>query len=228
MSNSLRALVVLLLLGLTGVRAAEPESPVPKDDPEKAAKRWRQGAGFRTGVWKVQDLTEVSGARDSETPILEAYYQKGLDRRIGLESSVALWRREMEIEGPPGPLGNPQRESETSYVVPLVTAGKFYLIKEPRRFDPFLCAGLGLTLGLDKKEGNGSDFLGTGSGNGSTLLTGFGFHTGAGFETRSKGGLGLAGGVRYRWNYFDQELAGSRTYRGFSAEVGLHYRFQYD
>ncbi len=155
MSTGLRALV-LLLLALTGVRAAEPQLHVPKDDPEKAVRRLRQGAGFRTGLWKVQDLAEVSGARDSETPLLEGYYQKGLDRRIGLESSVAMWRREVKFDSQDA-LGNPVSETATSYVLPLVTAGKFYLIREPRRLDPFLCAGLGLTLGLDKRDGsNGS------------------------------------------------------------------------
>lgn len=197
-----------------------------RDDIEAAAKRARMGAGLRAGAWLVQDLATPSGVDESASPAFVGAYQKGLDRHLVIESTVGLWRRSLEATTT-GPLGGTTTEHVTSYLLPLLTSIKLYPLTGPERpFEPYLAGGVGFALAIDDRETSGGD-LNLGVGSGTSLLTGFGFTLGTGAEWRFSNAFGLAGGGRYQWLKFGEEVGGVRTFRGVIVDAGLTYRFQY-
>jgi len=216
--------VVALGAGAAGARGQEDSA----SDPEKQARRERQGAGLRGGIWDVRDLTEVSGAKYSTSPAFEGYFQKGLDLHLAIESTAGVWRRRQTMEQDGGLGGGTVREEVNSYVVPLFTALKLYPFTRPDdAFEPFVSAGVGLALGIDDRTTTSSDLLGLGAGSGTAMLTGFGFRGGAGVEWRFSQAFGLSASGRYQWIRFGGELGGERTFKGPAFEAGLTYRFQY-
>jgi hypothetical protein len=196
---------------------------------ERRAKEMRRGAGVRVGVWDVRGLGEVSGARVSESPLFEGYFQKGLDLHLALENTVAVYRREQRITRPGGIGGGTVEEKVAAYVVPQFTSVKLYPFTRPeQRFEPYISGGAGLTIGIDDRENSGSGgLLGGGGESGTGFVAGFGLKGGVGMELRFSEAFGAAAGGRYQWVRFFGELAGERTYRGLGADVGLTYRFQY-
>jgi opacity protein-like surface antigen len=222
------ARITLLLAAVAAwpspARAQDREQAPP--DPEKRAKMLRQGAGLRGGAWWVQNLQEVSGARTSESPAFDGYFQKGLDLHLTLESTLGLWIRTQEIEQ--SGLGGTTREQVRSFVVPLFTALKLYPFTRPDdAWEPYVTGGVGFALGVDDRQTSGAGLLGIADG-GTVLIAGFGFKGGAGVEWRFHRAFGAALGVRYQWVRFGEELGGDRTFRGWGADLGLTYRFQYE
>jgi hypothetical protein len=196
---------------------------------EQRVKAMRRGAGLRIGVWDVRGLTEVSGARVSETPLFEGYFQKGLDLHLALENTVGVYRREQRITRDGG-LGGMVEEKVAAYVVPQFTSLKVYPFTRPEQgFEPYIIGGAGLTIGIDDRENSESGgLLGGGGESGIGFVAGFGLKGGLGIEVRFSEAFGMGAGGRYQWVRFFGELAGERTYRGLGADVGLTYRFQYE
>jgi hypothetical protein len=196
---------------------------------EQRVKAMRRGAGLRVGTWDVRGLTQVSGARVSESPLFEGYFQKGLDLHLALENTVSVYRREQHITRSGG-IGGSVEEKVAAYVVPQFTSLKVYPFTRPEQgFEPYISGGAGLTIGIDDRENSGSgSLLGGGGESGTGFVAGFGLKGGLGFELRVSEAFGVALGGRYQWVRFFGELAGERTYRGLGADVGLTYRFQYD
>lgn len=196
---------------------------------EQRVKQMRRGAGLRVGTWDVRGITHVDGAQVSETPLFEGYFQRGLDRHLALENSVSVYRREQRLTRP-SPIGGGSIEERLSaYVIPQFTSLKLYAFTGPeQRFEPYLSGGAGLTIGVDDRENSGSgSLLGGGGESGTGFVAGFGLKGGLGAELRFSDAFGAGVGGRYQWVRFFGELAGERTYRGFGADVGLTYRFQY-
>lgn len=213
-----------LLLAFASTLGAQQVEP---SDAESRARLERRGAGIRVGLWDVRGLREVTDATYSETPLFEGYFQHGLDRHLALQNSIGVWRRSQEIEE--SGLGGTSRESVQSYIVPMFTALRFFPVTGPEQpFEPFVEGGAGISLGIDDREATSGGLLGIGGGDGIAMVIGFGFKLGLGAEWRFSRALGLTAGGRYQWVRFLDDVGGERTYRGFGAEVGLAYRFQYD
>lgn len=196
---------------------------------EQRVKQMRRGAGLRVGTWDVRGITQVNGARVSETPLFEGYFQRGLDLHLALENSVSVYRREQRLTRSGGIGGGTIEEKLSAYIIPQFTSLKLYPFTTPaQRFEPYLSGGAGLTIGVDDRENSGSGaLLGGGGESGTGFVAGFGLKGGLGAELRFSDAFGAGVGGRYQWVRFFGELAGERTYRGFGADVGLTYRFQY-
>lgn len=197
---------------------------------EQRVKAMRRGAGLRVGPWDVRGLAEVSGARVSESPLFEGYFQRGLDLHLALENTVAVYRREQRLTRPGGIGGGTIEEKLSAYVIPQFTSLKVYPLSRPeQRFEPYFSGGAGLTIGVDDRENSESGgLLGGGGQTGTSFVAGFGLKGGTGVEVRFSEAFGAGVGGRYQWVRFFGELAGERTFRGFGADVGVTYRFQYD
>lgn len=227
-----RRVLVALAATLFAVPAATvaqvttPTDTAGRLDPERQAQLARRSGGLRVGSWNVRDLTTPSGARDSETPAFEGYVRKGLDRHLALENSVGFWRRREVVTSSGGPLGGETTSTIDAYVIPQQTALVFYPVTGPEsRLEPFLRGGIGLTLGVEDRDGDGTGLF-TG-GEGLSYAVGFGATAGPGLEWRPTNTLGLAVSGRYQWVRFFQEFAGRETYQGIAADLGITYRFQF-
>ena len=197
---------------------------------ESRAKAMRRGAGVHASFWDVRGLRDVSGARVSEMPLLEGYFTRGLDLHLAMENSVGVYRREQRITRSGGIGGGTVEEKITTYLIPQFTSIKLYPITRPeQRFEPYLLGGAGFTIGIDDRENTGGGgLLGGGAESGTAIVAGFGLKGGAGAELRFSQAFGIIAGGRYQWIRLFGELAGERTFRGFGADLGLVYRFQYD
>lgn len=218
---SLIALAALLLTPISAqsqVRRERQESEI-----ERAARLARAGAGLRVGHWK---LGLVSASTESSIPALEGWYQRGLDRHVSIETSIALWGRRETFTQSGGPLGGSTTQTVGTYVVPMLTSIQLHPFTGPeQRFEPFLRAGGGLALGIETRDGDGGSLVGGGEGVGTVL--GFALQGGGGAAWRFSRAFGVSATVGYRWTHFTQELGGAREYKGYLADVGLFYRFQY-
>jgi opacity protein-like surface antigen len=195
-------------------------------DPERAAQLARSAAGIRVGPWLVSGLRETEGASSSTWPLLEGYFQRGIDMHIVIESAVGVWRRREQVETTGGPLGGSDTQTVTSWVVPLLTAVKFYPATRPGDgVEPYALVGVGFALGVEDRQGSGGGLFGGGSG--TSMLTGFGAKAGAGADVRLSQAFGLSAGVLYQWLRFGDALAGNDTYAGPGFTGGVTYRFRY-
>ncbi|HUF27229.1 MAG TPA: hypothetical protein VMM18_09655 [Gemmatimonadaceae bacterium] len=217
-----------IILALAAEPVAAQQEP-GESEAEARARMQRRGAGMHVGFWSVRGLREVSGAEYSATPLFEGYFQRGLDRHLAMQSSVSIWRRSQELESEGGIIGSGTRETVDSWVVPMFTALRFFPFTTPaQRLEPYVEGGVGLALGIDDRETTAGGGLGFGAQSGISTVVGFGLKGGLGFEWRFSRPLGLAAGGRYQWVRFTEDLGGERIYRGFGAELGLTYRFQFD
>jgi hypothetical protein len=226
-----RVMLHTALMGLVASVLAAGAAAQADTIAEQRAKAMRRGAGLRVGVWDVRGLREVSGARVSETPLIEGYFQKGLDLHLVLENTVGVYRREQRLTRDAGGIGGGTVEEKVAaYVVPQFTSLKVYPFTRPeQRFEPYVLGGAGVTIGIDDRENSGTGgLLGGGGESGTGFVAGFGLKGGLGIELRFSEAFGAAVGGRYQWVRFFGELAGERTYRGLGADVGLTYRFQYE
>lgn len=185
---------------------------------ENAVKRERQGAGLRGGTWQTTGLAEVAGASYSTLPALEAYWQKGLDQHLAVETSGGFW-------------GRTQRDANgrvSSFAIPMLTSIKLYpgtTVRDP--LEPFISAGGGVTLGIDDESGSTGGLLGGGGGSGTNLIIGIGLKGGAGFEYHAGRAFGLQAGASYQWIHFLNPVGGYSDYKGPLIWGGFTYRFQY-
>lgn len=219
------ALVVFILLVLPVALMAQSDSTRSRDRDsiearERLVKRMRAGAGVRLGSWQVRGLSQASGATSSSLPAFEAYWQKGLDRHVVLETSAGIWTRTQRAGS----------ESVGSYVVPMLTAIKLYPMSGPENaLEPFVTAGIGFTLGIDdRNDATAGGILGGGGGGGGTMLVpGFGLKAGTGVEYRLGSAFGLVAQAGYQYVRFFQDVGSDRTYKGLQLFGGMTYRFQF-
>jgi len=222
------ALVCLAALGAAPARlsaqekgqAARPDSAARR---EARVKRERSGAGLRVGTWMVSNLVGPAGASSSTLPALEAYWQKGLDRHLAIETSAGLWHRRQSSGS------GPTAETVGTFVVPLLTTIKLYPFTGPEQaLEPFVSAGVGFALGLEKDNTVSGGLLGGGNANtGLDLIAGLGLKGGAGVEYRFSQAFGVSASLTWQWALFGQDVGGQDDYKGFGLLGGLTYRFQY-
>lgn len=215
---------VLKLAGFCAMMAALLPAPSfaqnkEESEVERQARLARRGAGVRAGVWQAEVQSTADGA--TRGPHFEGYFQRGLDKHLAMENSAGVWwvttTASQSI-----PLGGSEEVETRSYVVPLLTSLKFYPITEVTdRVEPYLLAGIGFALGLEDQADNAI------GGGGTSMVTGFGARAGVGVETHLNSSFGLAAGAKYQWIRFGEELGSTDTFRGFGAELGITYRFQF-
>jgi len=192
---------------------------------EADARMARRGAGVTVGLWSLVDDPATGSSTTTDSPIAEGYFRKGLDRHLALETTAGVWRRVIEKPATGGLGGTPAGKT-TAILIPQMTSIKLYPFTGPTNtFEPFISAGLGITLGLQSESGSGGLF--GSSGGVSNLLPAVGASFATGFEWRFSQAFGLAAGGHYTYIQFFEDLAGERLYRGTGARVGMTYRFQY-
>lgn len=210
----LAAVTILAHLAPPAARAAE----APESEEEKKARLERRGLGFLVGTWDPRDLPHVAGAAESDTPLGEGFFQKGLDLHLALATSVGYYRRRQKA-------GN---DEVVVHLVPQFTSLKIYPFTRPeQRVEPFFFAGAGFAVGIEDVETTSGGLLGLMTENATNLVPGFGFQGGAGVEWRPGKAFGLMAGARYQWIRFTDEVGGLRTYQGPGFDVGFTYRFQF-
>ncbi|MBI4408790.1 MAG: hypothetical protein HY561_03720, partial [Gemmatimonadetes bacterium] len=103
------------------------------------------------------------------------------------------------------------------YVIPLMTALKFYPATRPGDpLEPYLLAGVGFAFGVEDSD------------SGTGIAQGFGFKAGSGLDWRLSPAFALTLGARYQWlKFFEGDPGGMETFKGFGFDAGLTYRFQY-
>src|SRR5262249_15135317 len=112
--------------------------------------------------------------------------------------------------------------------VPALTAVKMYPVTRPTsRFEPYLAAGLGPVLKIQREKVTSTDPLVLPS-DATTIVTGFGIQTGAGIDWSPGGPFGLTLGGHYQWASFGENASGPRMYRGPGLNVGVTYHFRYE
>ncbi len=207
------------LPGQEPAQAARPDSATRR---EQQVKRERSGAGLRVGGWMVSDLAQQSGTTSSTIPAFEAYWQKGLDRHLAIETSAGLWHR-TESSG-----SGATAETVGSFIVPLLTTIKLFPFTGPEQaLEPFVSAGVGFTIGLEKDNTVSGGLLGGGNANsGVSVVAGVGLKGGTGIEYRFSSAFGLSAALTYQWVLFAQDVGGQGDYKGFGLFGGLTYRFQ--
>jgi outer membrane protein W len=127
----------------------------------------------------------------------------------------------------PGPVSGTTTFENKTYVVPTFTALKLYPTRPSAMVEPYLMAGLGLVLAINRSETSSSDPLGP-SGDETSIHTGLGLTGGLGIDWKVSKALGLTGGGGYQWVGFGDDVAGDRSYEGIVVHGGLTYRFQYE
>jgi hypothetical protein len=175
----------------------------------------RRGAGLRIGAWTVKNPGD-DRTTYSHSPQLEAYFQRGLDDHLALESTIGVWRRAARtIE-----TGTGNTVTTNTYVIPLFTTLKIFPVTRPdQALEPFVLAGGGFALGIDEVSENAI------GGGGTSIATGFGTRVGAGLELHLNDIFGLTVSSRYQLIGYGEDLGGANTFKGFGFEGGLTYRF---
>lgn len=187
----------------------------------------RGGAGIRVGSWNVQDLPVPATGSTWESVTVEGWLQKGLDRNLVVESTLGYWQRN-RTSTETGSLGEETTRELQTYIVPMITALKLYPAgRATGPFEPYLLAGVGLALGLDRENVSSTDPL-VPTGETSVIRTGIGIQTGAGVEWNPGGQFGLAVGGRYQWASFSEDVGGKGLYKGPGLTAGVTYRFRYE
>jgi hypothetical protein len=217
--------VILSLVARDSAAQLTPEKPKLSAAEEKAQIA-RRGAGLIINSWSlVDDPTAGTSSTIDDLPLGEGFFRKGLDKHVALETTVGVWRRVITNPGTPGPFGTPGGKT-TVFLLPQMTAIKLYPFTTPEnKFEPFISAGVGLTLGLTSESGSGG--LVGGGGGVSGLVAGLGARFTTGAEWRFSKAFGLTAGGHYSYIHFFESLAGQEMYRGTGVMVGLTYRFQY-
>jgi opacity protein-like surface antigen len=187
---------------------------------ERQARLARRSLGVRVGNWKV-DLAATDTMPERTSPHFEAYLQRGLDRHLGLENSLGVWRRvTQELQALPS--GGERTVETKSYILPVLTSLKFYPFTDPLNFfDPYLTGGVGVALGIVHEAENAI------GGGGTSIATGFGLRTGIGVEIHVTSMLGLVANGRYQWTRFSRDLGSKDVFNGAGVDGGVTYRFRF-
>ncbi len=218
----------ILLVTIAGVLAGQAEvlsaqadttrraQPDPQEQREREVRRARSGAGLRVGAWRVSDAP--AGATASGLPAFEAYWQKGLDRHLTVESGVGFWQRRQEAGS----------DRISTYIIPLTSAIKLFPFSGPgSAMEPFLSAGVGFTLGIDDRQTATGGLLGGTASSGVVMIAGIGVKGQGGFEYRLGPAFGIGASVGYQYVRFFEEVGNAQSYQGLTAFGGLTYRFQF-
>lgn len=177
----------------------------------------RRGLDARAGVWDAE--APRAGTVLSKSPLFEFAFQRELEQRLALVNSVSVWRRITE-EIQRLPSGGERVVETRSYVVPIMTALKFYPVTTPASaVEPYMTAGLGFALGLVDEAENAV------GGGGITVVTGFGISAGLGLELHLTKALGLVAGGRFQWIRFGEDLGSEDTFSGGGIDGGITLRF---
>jgi outer membrane protein W len=218
-SYAAAVMAVIVTLAAVPTRAAD-------DDVEVRTKRARNGGGLRIGTWDVRGLETPSGGSSSEGLAFQGYFQKGLDLHLAWENTIGFWNRKESFTDT-SPVGGGATIETKTYVVPTLTALKLYPTRPSAVIEPYLMAGLGLVLALDRSETSSTDPF-VPSSDETALHTGLGLTAGLGLDWKLSRALGLTAGGGYQWVAFGEDVAGDRTYEGIGVHGGLTYRFQYE
>ena len=206
--------------------AAFPSWSTAGDDIEASTKRARGGGGVRAGDWQVHELEDPANGSSSETITVEGWFQKGLDLHLAVESTLGFWQR-IQNSTQPGALGTESRRELNTYLVPTLTSLKVYPLTLPSSpLEPFLAAGVGAVLAIDQEKVTSTDPL-VPSGSAAAFHSGLGIQTGVGMDLNTGSPFGFTLVGRYQWATFGEKVGGEALYRGFAANAGLTYRFQY-
>lgn len=219
MRQALRALMLSGIVALLSAGATAPlhgQATAPPDAEQRFSQA-RRAAGLRAGIWKV-DVAVVDQV--TRSPQFEAYYQRGLDRHLALESSFGLWRVKTAVAA--GDPEAPPVETRT-YIAPLLTSIKYYPLTGPvAALEPYLMAGIGFAFGVEDESERAI------GGGGTTVVTGIGLRVAVGLEMALGGPLGIAAAGKYQWVYFGEELINTKhTFSGVGVEGGVTYRLQF-
>lgn len=186
----------------------------------------RGGAGLRVGNWQVRGLVAPANGSSWESVAVEGWLQKGMDRNLVVETTLGFWQRN-QTTSEPGSFGSQVDRELQTYLVPMLTALKLYPVtRNSTPIEPYLLAGVGLALGIDREQVTSTDAL-VPSGDNTAIRTGLGIQTGAGVEWNPGGQFGLAVGGRYQWASFSEAVGGKGLYRGPGLTAGITYRFRY-
>jgi len=216
-TNRVFQLGVLLSLvaGVTAAHAAE-----PAHDAAAHSQRARDGAGLQVSSWQPD---EPAGFRNDQTIAFHGYFQKGLDQNLAWENTLGYWRQtstwtETQL------LGGTTTHERKTHLVPALTALRVYpLTTSTNRIEPYLSAGVGPVLGFQQEKSSGN----LAPADANTLHTGLGTRAGVGVDIQTSEAFGLTVGGHFESASFSEDMAGERLYRGWGADVGLVYRFQY-
>ena len=185
----------------------------------------RGGAGLRVGTWSVQDLPTDPSGSSWESVTVEGWFQKGLDQHLVIENTLGFWQRSQSATEDTG-FGQIEWKTET-YVVPMTTALKVYPMSQGSTpFEPYLLAGVGAVLGIDRASATSTDPLVVPADE-TRVRTGLAIQTGAGLELRTASPFGVMVGARYQWASFAEDVGGKGLYRGPGVTAGITYRFQH-
>jgi hypothetical protein len=222
--NIVMMATLLAAVALTGAPATA--QGTPESDEERAARLARSGAGIRIGMWNVADLREPADGSASTWPYFEAYFQRGMDLHLVIESGIGLYRRQEEYPGTGGIFGTAPGKT-TSYILPLLTSVKFYPVTRPEApIEPHIGAGIGFAIAIEDQEGGGEGLIG-GRSPGTAMVTGFGARGAGGVDVRLGGAFGASLGAMYQWLRFTDRVGGIETYAGPVFTAGLTYRFRF-
>jgi len=217
--QTLRIAIVLATFAAIPAMRAQAQKP-PESAREREGRMARRSMGVRVGSWNV-NLAATDTTPDQVSLHFEAYLQRGLDRHLGLENSIAIWRRvTQEVQALP--LGGERIVETKAYIVPVLTSLKFYPVTEPRDFfDPYITGGVGVALGIVHEAENAI------GGGGTSIATGFVLRTGLGLEVHLTSALGLVATGRYQWTRFSKDLGSRDVFNGAGLDGGITYRFRF-
>jgi hypothetical protein len=222
-----RFLALVLVACLPTISLSQVTPPRPESAAERDARLGRAGAGVRIGHWAVRGLREASGATSEPIiPSIEAWHQRGIDRHVSLDNSLAVWGRRETVTHSGGITGGTTQETVSTFVVPMFTSVALHpFTGADQPFEPFVRAGAGIAVGIENRSGSGGALFG--GGGGTTMVLGFALQGGGGVAWRFSRAFGLSATAGYRWTHFTENLGGIREYKGVLADLGLFYRFQY-
>ena len=192
----------------------------PVDNVAAGTQRERNGGGVQVSTWQPK---KQAGVSNTGMAAFLGYFEKGLDLHLAWQNTLGYWRRtttwsETQLTG------TTKHELET-HLVPTITSLRLYPFTTPSdRVEPYLNAGVGVVLGLEQDKL--SDGITT-TNSGYTMHTGLGIRTGVGVDVRANDAFGIMVGGHFESASFGEEKPGERLYKGFGADVGLTYRFQY-
>jgi opacity protein-like surface antigen len=214
-----RIAIVLAACAATTALSAAAQRPA-ENARDREARTARRSTGMRVGSWHVE-LPATDTTPERVSPHFEAYLQRGLDRHLGIENSLGVWRRvTQEVQALP--LGGERIVETKSYIVPVMTSLKFYPITDPWDFfDPYITGGVGVALGIVHEAENAI------GGGGTSIATGFALRTGIGLEIHVTSMLGLVANGRYQWTRFSKDLGSRDVFNGAGLDGGITYRFRF-
>jgi len=209
------SLLLALVVCASAARAAGPAYGA-----EAESQRARNGAGLQISSWQPD---KPAGFQNDQTMAFHGYFQKGLDQHLAWENTLGYWRRKSSWSETQPIFGTTTHELQT-HLVPALTALRLYpLTLSSNLIEPYVSAGVGPVLGFQQQKSEGS----LAPANENTTHAGLGTRAGVGVDFRASEAFGLSVGGHFESASFGDDMAGERLFRGWGADVGLVYRFQY-